>query len=200
MARGKNKVEVDSERPEFSPMAYLVRAALGNRLELSACQEVADHLLNQVGVLADEHLEDLADFFRVVEREGINSFRILSEYRVNPEIRPVSEAEIERMIQIGLDHMRTVVIRRQMPESTIFDLDHTIEIASPLGEKLRMTLGEAWEIALLSPLEAFVKLSRGLARQGNESPDFGEVAEAVIWCRQAVGLVLFEQLALKDGW
>lgn len=199
MTKGGNKVETGSERPEFSSMTYLVRAAMGNRLELSACQEVADHLLNQVGVLADEHLENLVDFFRVVEREGINPYRILSEYRINPEMTSVSEAEVERMIQIGQDHVRTVMIRRKVPLETVFDLDHTIEMTSPFGEKLRMTLGEAWEIALLSPLEAFVKLSVGLARQGEQSPDFCEIAEAVIWCRQAVGLVLFEQLALKDG-
>lgn len=197
MAKGRNKVEVGSERPEFSPMTYLVRAALGNRLGLSACEEVAVHLLNQVGVLANKRLEDLADFFRVVEREGINSFRILSEYRVNPEMTPVSEAEIELMLQLGMDHLRTVALRARMPVDTVMDLDHTIEVVLPLGMTDTFTVGEAWRVALKSPLEAYIGICRELP--GEMAPGIEEVAKTISWCRRAVGLILYEQLSLKNG-
>lgn len=193
----KNRVEKLVEKREFSSMVYLVRAALGNRLKLSACQEVADHLLNQVGVLVDEHLEDLVDFFRVIERGGINSFRILSEYRVNPEMAPASEVEIELMLQLGMDHLRTVAVRAGMPVDTVMDLDHTIEVALPMGMTDTFTVEEAWRVALKSPLEAYIGICQELP--GEMAPGIEEVARTIAWCRQAVGLVIFKQLTSKNG-
>jgi len=191
MSREKNKKEKDNRAIEFSPMAYLVRASMENRLGLTVCQEVADHLLNQVGVLADEHLEDLADFFRVVEEVGINPYRVLIAYRINPEMTAISEPEIERMFQIGTDHLRTVGVRRVMPVETVLDLDHTIGVELPSGMTETVTLEEAWRVALMSPLEAYVEISRQLSRGKQISPSIGDMARLVTWCRRAVGLAIF---------
>lgn len=167
---------------EFTPMAYLVRASLRNRLSLTKSQGIADHLLNQVGVLAGEHLEDLVDFFRVVEKLKINSFKILSEYRVNPEITSVSEEEIELMLRFGMDHLRTVTLRAMMPEVTL-----------PIGDGTdTITVEEAWRVALKSPLEAYTGICRKFP--GEMAPDIEEVARTISWCRWKVGLILGELL------
>ena len=172
---------------EFSPMAYLVRASLDNRLGLSESQKVADHLLNQVGVKCGEYLEDLKDFFRAIELRSLDAHDILEAYQINPEMIRISKNDIERILLFGSDHFRTVAARKEMPIEAVLDLDHTMTF---MGE-------EAWKVALKSALEAYVEICKNSG--GEMPPNIEELRLIIFRCRAVLEIAVFEQVVLQEN-
>ena len=97
------------------------------------------------------------------------------------------------------ERRRTIEARRALGAEIILGLDSSVELREYAGsadlveffERFTET-GEAWRIALLSPLEAQTLMFEAGENWGN--PD--RLRDLIYWCRRAVGLP--EDLVFRD--
>ncbi len=188
-------------------MAYLVDAATDDRYGVHWSNDIAIQLLNQVGVLVGERLGDLADFYRVVVRDRLSAEMILNQYKLNPGTLEISVEHINKMIDILAEHFTTVAARGRLGAADILGLDHTVQLKSyrssikgassmykmftdwtrEIGDSTETYSGQAWVVALMSPLEAFIRMQKAKDYDHNNYP-FDWIEDEIKWCRMAVGL------------
>ena len=206
---GKPETEQPGIEPYFeegrTQMAYVVSAATEDRYGLAWSNDIAIGLLNQVGAMVGERLEDLGDFYRVLVRDGLGAEVILKQYKLNPGGLEVSIEQINKMIEILREHFTTVVTRESLGVAGVFDLDHTILLKSykssvkgvssmhkmftdwtkEIGDD-ETYAGQAWVVALMSPLEAFTRMRKSKDYDHYDYP-YDWIKDEIEWCRRAVG-------------
>ncbi len=187
-------------------MAYLVDAATDDRYGVHWSNDIAIQLLNQVGVLVGERLGDLADFYRVVVRDRLSAEMILNQYKLNPGTLEISVEHINKMIDILAEHFTTVAARGRLGAADILGLDHTVQLKSyrssikgassmykmftdwteRIGDGTEAYSGQAWVVALMSPLEAFTRMQKAKDYEHYSYP-YDWIEDEIKWCRRAVG-------------
>ncbi|MEK7194502.1 MAG: hypothetical protein AAB660_02335 [Patescibacteria group bacterium] len=154
---------------------------------------MAIRLLNQVGGLVGERLEDLPDLMRVIKENHLTMEQILSAYTVSREELEFWAGDLEKMIEIANDHLREQAARRSLDAGVILELDHTVPVTAyrgAYGINLARIFGrgtendEAWRTAFMTPLEAYAKMINSDDGWFN----YETVKRFVYWCRQSVGL------------